>query len=433
MQREALTGQLLLQLIFILFNAFFAAAELAFISVNENRLKKLGEAGDRRAEKIVGILSSPTSLLSTIQLGITLAGFLGSAFAADNFSDRLAGWLASRRGLASVPVSVLDTTAVIAITLTLSYFTLVLGELVPKRIAMKKPEALARAACGAISALSRVFKPLVWLTAVSTNGILRLVGINPKDRDEAVSEEDIRLLIEAGEENGVIDSGERELLKNVFDFCEATAEAIMVHRTAVTFIYTDDSHEEILEKIESSGYSRFPVCGEGPDDVLGTLRSVEYLSRSLKGRPDLPALLQEAVFVPGGMKADMLLRELQKRRRHLAVVVDEFGGTLGIVTLEDVLEELVGEIWDESDEVTEDITKNGDGGYSVRGSADTEVFFRLFGLNAVTEAATVGGWLVDTLGRIPDRGERLVLDGLEISVEEADSRHIAKITARRRD
>jgi CBS domain containing-hemolysin-like protein len=198
----------------------------------------------------------------------------------------------------------------------------------------------------------------------------------------------------------------------------------------VTFIYLDDSHEEILQKIKDSGYSRFPVCGEDPDDVLGTLRSTEYLTRALQGVPDIMSILQEAVYVPGGMKADMLLKELQRQRKHLALVVDEFGGTLGIVTLEDVLEELVGEIWDESDEVTEDITKNQDGSFSVRGSADTEEFFERFGLNAATEASTVGGWLVDTLGKIPDVGENMVLDGLDITIEEADSRHIAKIAVR---
>ncbi len=425
-----MAGQLLLQLILILFNAFFAAAEIAFISVNENRLKKLADGGDRKAQRIIGLTSSPTGFLSTIQIGITLAGFLGSAFAADNFSDRLTDWLIGRQGFSSVPVSVLDTVSVILITLLLAFLTLVLGELVPKRIAMKKPEKLARIACGVIGLLSRLLKPLIWLTTVSTNGILRVFGVNPKDEDEAISEDDIRLLIDVGEESGAIDSDEKELLENVFDLGDATAEDIMVHRTAVTFIYLDDSHEEILRKIKDSGYSRFPVCGEDPDDVLGTLRSTEYLTQALQGVPDIMSILQEAVFVPGGMKADMLLKELQRQRKHLALVVDEFGGTLGIVTLEDVLEELVGEIWDESDKVTEDITKNQDGSFSVRGSADTEDFFERFGLDAATEASTVGGWLVDTLGKIPDAGENMVLDGLDITIEEADSRHIAKIAVR---
>jgi putative hemolysin len=427
MHNESLAGQLILQLILILVNAFFAATEIAFISLNENKLKKQAEGGDKKAERILGILQKPTGFLSTIQIGITLAGFLGSAFAADNFSDRLVFWLREGWGLTSVSAKVLDTVSVIIITLILSYFTLVLGELLPKRIAMSKAETLARAAGGIINFLSMVLKPLVWLTTVSTNGLLRLVGINPKSEEETVSEEDIRLLLDVGEESGTIDSDEKELLENVFELGDAVAEDIMVHRTAVTFIYLDDTHEEILKKIEESRYSRFPVCGEGIDDVVGTLRSVEYLTESLKGKPELMSLLQEAVFVPGGMKADTLLRELQQRHRHLAVVVDEYGGTLGIVTLEDILEELVGEIWDESDEVIEDMEKNPDGSYRVNGGADIEDFFELFGIRTDTQALTVGGWLVDTLGKIPDTGERFVLDGLEITVVESDGKRVSEI------
>jgi putative hemolysin len=431
MHNQSLAGQLILQLILILVNAFFAATEIAFISINDNKLKKQADSGDKKAERILAILKKPTGFLSTIQIGITLAGFLGSAFAADNFSERLVELLRNGWGLTSVSLSMLKTVSVIVITLILSYFTLVLGELFPKRIAMKKAEGLARAASGIISFLSKVLRPLVWITTVSTNGLLRLVGINPKSEDEAVSEEDIRLLLDVGEESGTIDRDEKELLENVFELGDAVAEDIMVHRTAVTFIYLDDTHDDILRKIEDSRYSRFPVCGEGLDDVVGTLRSVEYLTESLKGKPELSALLQETVFVPAGMKAAILLKELQSKHRHLAVVVDEFGGTLGIITLEDILEELVGEIWDESDEVTEDVINNPDGSYSINGAADIEDFFALFGIKAGTEAATVGGWLVDTLGKIPDTDERFVLDGLEIRIAEADGKKISKILVKR--
>ncbi|NMA38286.1 MAG: DUF21 domain-containing protein [Papillibacter sp.] len=257
MHNESLAGQLILQLILILVNAFFAATEIAFISLNENKLKKQAEGGDKKAERILGILQKPTGFLSTIQIGITLAGFLGSAFAADNFSDRLVFWLREGWGLTSVSAKVLDTVSVIIITLILSYFTLVLGELLPKRIAMSKAETLARAAGGIINFLSMVLKPLVWLTTVSTNGLLRLVGINPKSEEETVSEEDIRLLLDVGEESGTIDSDEKELLENVFELGDAVAEDIMVHRTAVTFIYLDDTHEEILKK--NRGKQIFPL------------------------------------------------------------------------------------------------------------------------------------------------------------------------------
>lgn len=221
----------------------------------------MAEGGDRKAAKMLRMVTEPTGFLSTIQICITLAGFLGSAFAADNFSDKLVNWLINDCGVSGVSPSALDTISVIIITLVLSYFTLVLGELVPKRIAMKRPEGIARAVSGLMIGMTTVLRPAIWLLTVSTNGVLRLCGIDPKDNAEEVSEEEIIMMLDEGEEAGSIESGEKELIKNVFSLNDTTAEDVMVHRSQVAFLKRDDARTTLLNEIAESGYSRFPVYG----------------------------------------------------------------------------------------------------------------------------------------------------------------------------
>ncbi|MEG1968470.1 MAG: CNNM domain-containing protein, partial [Clostridia bacterium] len=213
---DPIIWQILLQILLIALNAVFACAEIAVISMNDNKLAQMAAQGDKRAVRLARLTSQPARFLATIQVAITLSGFMGSAFAADNFSDKLVQWLLSLG--VTVPVATLDTAAVIVITLILSYFTLVFGELVPKRIAMKKAEALALGMSGLITAISKLFAPLVWLLTASTNGILRLFGIDPNAEDEEVSEEEIRMMVDVGNQKGVIDPVEREMIQNVFEF-----------------------------------------------------------------------------------------------------------------------------------------------------------------------------------------------------------------------
>ncbi len=258
MSDDPIWSQLLLQAALILLNAFFAASEIAVISLNEKKVRKLAEEGDKKSQKMLRMVESPTRFLSTIQVGITLAGFLGSAFAADNFAGKLSSWLVNDVGVRALSAGAINTVSVVIVTLILSFFTLVFGELVPKRIAMKKSEAVADMASGVIRVLSVVMKPIIWLLSASTNGTLRLFGINPKDEEEGVTEEEIRMMVDIGEEKGAIESGEREMIENVFEFSDLTAYDVMTHRTDMIAFQAEAEEEEVLSTITSSGLPVFP-------------------------------------------------------------------------------------------------------------------------------------------------------------------------------
>ncbi|MBQ6535471.1 MAG: HlyC/CorC family transporter, partial [Firmicutes bacterium] len=261
---------MLIVLLLILVNAFFAAAEIALISLNDAKVRHEAEDGDRKARRLLKLVDNPTQFLSTIQIAITLAGFLASAFAADTFSDRLVDWLIGVRGWNADP-HLLNTLSLILITLILSYFTLVLGELVPKRIAMAKAEKVTDLTAGTVLAAGVIFRPFVWLLSVSTNGLLKLFHIDPDDNAEQVSEEEIRLMVDIGEEKGAIETAEKEMIENIFEFNNITAEDVMVHRKDMVVVWLDDTDAEIMERICESGLSRFPVIGEDVDDVRGVL------------------------------------------------------------------------------------------------------------------------------------------------------------------
>ena len=427
-----LPGQILLQCILIALNAFFAASEIAVISLNSNKLRAQAEDGDKVAEKMLILVEEPTGFLSTIQIGITLAGFLGSAFAAENFAGLLTDWLVNGVGVTALSPSIINTVSVVVVTLILSLFTLVLGELVPKRIAMRKAESLARSICGIILFLSRVLKPMVWFTSACTNCVLRLCGINPHDDEEIVSEEDIRLMVDAGEEQGAIESMEREFIENIFEFNNIDASDVMIPRTSVTFIWADATKQEILDTISSSGFSRFPVCGEDSDDILGVLRTREFLL-ALNDEDgevfDMKSLVFPAAFFPETIKADALFREMQKRNTQMSIIVDEYGGMSGIVTMEDLLEELVGNIYDESDKITQEISLVSENCWRAAGDIALEDLDEVIGTELDSEDLdynTLGGYIFDHLGFIPPDGshEEFTADGLHIRIEQMEDRHV---------
>ena len=400
--------QLFLQLLLILLNAFFAATEIAFVSLNENKLKHQAEEGDKKASKMLKMVQEPTGFLSTIQIGITLAGFLGSAFAADSFSDMLVNWMINLFKFSESIRPTLDAVAVIVITLILSYFTLVLGELVPKRIAMKNGEKFARTVCGFINGLATVLKPIVWFMTVSTNGVLRLCGINPKEEEETVSEDDIRLMIDIGEEKGTIDSDEKEMIENIFEFSDTTVNEIMIHRTAVTFIDAASTPDEILNIIKESGYSRFPVYEENVDNIIGILRAREYLLESANcNAPDVKALVKPAKFVHESVRADVLFKDMQKNHVHLCVVV----------------EEIVGNIYDEYDEQNKpDIVKLEDNLWRIAGTTQLDDISDTLDIEIdyeTEEYKTLGGMVFSEIPSIPDDGTlpEVEVKGLKIKVE----------------
>ena len=404
MDDDPLIGLLLLQLVFIALNAIFACAEIAVISINDVKLAKLAASGDKRAIRIARLTSQPARFLATIQISITLAGFLGSAFAADNFAGKLVELLLKTG--TTIPAHTLNAISVVLITLILSYFTLVFGELVPKRLAMKKAERIAFALSGIISAISTVFKPLVWLLTASTNGILRLLGINPNEEDSSVTEEEIRMMIDAGSEKGAIEEGEKELLQNVFEFNDIAAEDILTHRTMVDMLWTEETDAEWETTIKETNHSHYPVCGDTADDVVGVLKARDYLKLTDRTRESvMKNAVSPALFVPLSVKADDLFREMRRTRNHFAVVLDEYGGMSGIVTMNDLVEQIVGDIDDVDSE--EAIIPLGGGKYSAGGRAALEDIGELFGMELPTdEFDTIGGLIFSAFDVIPEDGSR---------------------------
>ena len=421
--------QILILIILIFLNAFFAAAEMAVVSLSEGKMRKLAEDGDKKAAKLLKLVQAPDNFLSTIQIGITLAGFLASAFAADSFAERLVYWLKYTCEV-SLPEKTLNAICVVVITLILSYFTLVFGELVPKRLALKKAESVARATCGVVSALAVVFRPLIWILSKSTNASLRLMGIDPKEEEEEVSEDEIRMMVDIGEETGAIETNEREMIENIFEFNNTTAEDVMIHRTDMVMIWVDDPAEEILKTIEESGMSRFPVYNENADDIVGILSTRDYLFNTHRKQPkSFRDLLRSAYFVPESVRTDVLFRDMQSKKVHMAIVVDEYGGTSGLVTMEDLLEEIVGNIYDEFDPQDEqDITRLEDNLWRVAGSAELEQLAEELEIefSEDEEYDTLGGLVFSQLSVIPEDGSQLEVDacGLHIKVEALTDRRV---------
>lgn len=424
--------QLLLQLILILLNAFFAATEIAVISLNEKKLKARAEDGDKKAVKMLKMIEEPTRFLSTIQIGITLAGFLGSAFAADNFAEKLSGFIVETFAISDAHIGAVNTAAVIVITLILSFFTLVFGELVPKRVAMKHKDKLAEAVCGTISGLAVVLKPIIWLLTVSANGVLRLFGIDPHEKDEPVSEEDIVLMLDAGADEGSLNENDIEYIKNVFKLDGMTAEDVMTPRRSIVLIPQDAGSDEILATIEAEGYSRIPVYADSKDNIIGILHTRDYLLKHTRSGFKLEDVMFAPTFVPTTAHLDVLFKEMQKEHNHIVVVVNEYGETAGIVTMEDILEEIVGEIWDERDEAVEDIVQLDESTYRVLCSTNIEDFFEFFDLEPAeeVEATTVNGWMTEIIGSIPAQGHAFDYENLSITVTNADDLMAHEITVK---
>lgn len=414
--------QILLQIILIALNAFFAATEIAVISLNEKKVRALAEDGNKKAVKMLKIIEEPTQFLSTIQIGITLAGFLGSAFAADNFAEVLSSAISKAFNLSADNTKIINTVAVVLVTLILSYFTLIFGELVPKRIAMKHKEKLANSVCGIISFLAAILKPIIWFLTISTNAVLRLVGIDPHEKEEPVSEEDIVLMLDAGADEGSLDHDDIEYIKNVFKLDKMTAEDVMTPRKSVISISYDASDKEILDIIEEESYSRIPVYEDNPDKIIGILHACDYLLKRNEKNFDLKSILHTPVFVPETVSLDVLFKDMQTDHNHLAVVVNEYGETSGIVTMEDILEEIVGEIWDERDEEIDEFKKIGDNTYKVLCTASLEDFREYFKLEDEKEldVSTVNGWITEITGIIPEVNYSFDYKNLTVTITKAD-------------
>ncbi|MGN0136155.1 CNNM domain-containing protein [Anaerotignum sp.] len=415
-------GPLLLQVILIGLNAVFASAEIAVISMNDTKLQRMARDGDPRAKRLANLTEQPAKFLATIQVAITLAGLLGSAFAAENFAGALTDAL--KGAGVGINESVLKSFAVFAITLVLAYFNLVFGELVPKRVAMKKAEGLALGMSGMLTGVSRVFAPLVALLTVSTNGILRLMGIDPEDEEEEVSEEEIYMMLEAGNEKGTIDAEETQWIRNVFAFDDTPVEEVCTHRVDVTALGMEETDEEWRETILQSRFTYYPIYGEDADDIVGVLNTKDYFRLEDKSRESvLEHGVEKPYFVPEITKADVLFHNMKKEKKQFAVVLDEYGGVSGVITLHDLLELLVGDIYEDEAE----ILQIGENAWKIKGSVSLDdVAEKLEIAFPVEEYDTFGGYIFGMLGYIPDDGAKFMLeaDRMSIQVEKVENHRI---------
>lgn len=436
---NSIVSLLLIQIILIALNAVFASAELAVLSVNESKINRLAERGSKKARRLRKLLKEPAKFLSTIQIAITLSGFLGSAFAADGFSDPLVDWLV---GLgATLSRNTLDTLSVIFITLVLSYFTLIFGELVPKRIAMKKSEALALKVSGIVSRISVLFKPIVWLLSVSTNAVLRMLGIDPNETEEQICEEDIRMMVETGGETGAIDKDEQIFIQNVFEFDDLSIGEILTHRTDLTMLWLEDTDETWEKVICSSSFSRYPVCDGSPDRVVGVLNAKVYLREKDKSRDNIMcSALEPAYFVPETVKADVLFRNMKQTHNTFAVVLDEYGGLTGVVTIQDLIEKLVGALQEKPSisETAEPQIKQIDcNTWEISGNAELDEIERAIGVSFDTEYInTFTGYIFDRLQGIPDDGKtniELKLDNISVTIKEIQDHQVVLAEIKRID
>lgn len=421
-------AQVIVLIILILLNAYFAATEIAFISLNDAKIDKQAKEGNKKAKQIQKMLNNPSKFLATIQIGITLAGFLSSAFASDAFADHLAPIL--NEWLPMVSVDVWKTVSIIIITLILSFFTLVFGELVPKRLAMKYYEKISFATIGVIKGISVFTAPFVKLLTWSTNMVSKLFGVGEQE-EQTVTEEEIKMMVDQGQEKGAIEETEKEIINNVFALNDITASEIMTPRRNVFAIDINENLSKILEDIDEYKYSRIPVYEETIDDIKGILLIKDILKvLNDKKQIKIKNLLKPAYFVPESKPIDEIFKELQRNKNQMAIVIDEYGGTAGLLTMEDILEELVGNIFDEYDDIEVEYEKIDNNTYLIDGGVSLYEFKKIIGVEIPEgDYETLSGYLIEKLGRLPEENEDIVLEdeNLTYKVEEYEDKRIKKV------
>lgn len=432
-----LWSRLLLQVLFICISGFFAAAELSILSLNEADLRHQVEEGDRKALCLEKLLRRSGRTRTTVQLCITLAGLWGAGFAALGLGMPLAAWAQEHWTLTGSAAGTARVLCLVLTVLVLALVHLVFGYMIPRRVAVHRGPAVARFTCTVVSALSAVLLPLTALLDLLAGLFLRLIHIDPNADRPPVSEEGIRRLVDIGEEKGAIETEEKEMIENIFEFNNMTAADVMVHRTDMVMLWAEDTQEEIEKAIEESGLSRFPVYEEDADDIIGILSTREWLINARKPQPKpLRQLLRAPYFVPQSVRTDLLFRDMQSKKTHMAIVVDEYGGTAGLVTMEDLLEEIVGNIYDEFDpQEDQEIISLGENRWRVAGSADLEELFETLGMEMPEEeeSETLGGLVYAQLSVIPEDGSHPEVDiyGLHIRVEELSERRVEWATVTR--
>lgn len=434
---DADPGNIILKLVLLfiltLLNAFFAMSEIAIISLNDAKIDKMAEEGHKRARQVKKLTANSSNFLSTIQIGVTLAGFLTSATAAQSFATMLTNALAGTAIANVIPLGVISGVSTVLITLITSYFSLVLGELAPKKIAMQKPEKVSFTVVPVLLFVSRVTLPFVKILSVSTNAVVRLFGLDPNADEEEVTEEEIRMMVDVGQEKGVIEDVQKEMINNIFEFDDIDVADIMTHRTDMACIDVEDSLSDAIKLAIDEGYSRIPVYEEDPDNIVGIIYIkdlLKYVGTSLPKTKGLKDIMREAYFVPESKRCGALFSELTEKHIQMAIVVDEYGGTAGLVTLEDIVEAIVGNIQDEYDNEDEEISKINETTFTIDGITDLEEVEEQLGIKfPKDDYDTLGGFIISRLGFLPQDGEMNTVEyeNIRFTVLNVEERRIGKV------
>jgi putative hemolysin len=416
---------LILVFILILVNGFFAASEMALVSINQNKLQKLVDDGNKKAKKLQHLSKDSTRYLSTIQVAITLAGFLSSAIAGSNLAQNLVYFFAS------FGVSLSFNFAVVLITLVLSFITLVFGELVPKRIALNSPIKIAMLSIGVLRIMMFITRPAVWLLTITTKGVVRILGIKKDESQDKTSEDEIKQMIRSGHLQGLYRGQEKEMLENIFEFDDIQAETIMTPRTDIYAIDINEAKQDIIQMIIEAPYTRIPFYNKTIDNLVGVIHVKDVLIDAKKkgfSRVDYKKLLREPFYAPNNIKINILFRRMQKENHQIAILLDSYGGIDGIITLEDILEEIVGNIYDEFDESDKSIKKLDNNLYIVDGLIQIQDFNRYFKVEIDEDPETLSGLIIERIGYIPDQliDEEFVIEKLSIKIKTLKKNYIDK-------
>lgn len=425
--------QLVLLFVLILVNAFFAMSEIAIISLNDTKTERLAEEGHKKAKLVMKLTKNSSNFLSTIQIGVTLAGFLTSASASQSFVEMLSGTIRRISLFSGISTGVINGVSMVLITVITSYFSLVLGELAPKKIAMHNPEKISYRVVGILLFVQKATIPFVKVLSVSTNAIVRLCGIDPQADTESVTEEEIRMMVDAGEEKGVIEDVQKEMINNIFEFDDIDAGDIMTHRTDMVAIEVDDPLEDVIQLTIEEGRSRIPVYEEDLDNIIGVIYVKDllpYVGHQLPKETTLRSLMREAFYVPESKRCGDLFKEMTETHTQMAIVVDEYGGTAGLVTIEDLLESIVGNIQDEYDDEEEEISKINENTFTIDGTTSIDEVDELVGVTIPEgDYDTLAGFLISNLGFLPKDGEmnEVEYENLHFTILNVEDRRIGKV------
>lgn len=434
---DADPGSIILKIIvlfaLIFVNAFFAMSEIAIISLNDNKIEKMAEDGDKKAKQVLKLTKDSSGFLSTIQIGVTLAGFLTSATASQSFAVMITEKLSETNVVNYIPLGVISVISTVLITVIMSYFSLVLGELAPKKIAMHNPQKVSFAVVPVLLFVNKTMTPFVRLLSASTNGIVRLCGIDPDADEEVVTEEEIRMMVDVGQEKGVIEDVQKEMINNIFEFDDMDVGDIMTHRTDVEFIDIDEPLSESVARAVKFGYSRFPVFRDDQDNIVGIIYIkdlLKYIGSSIPKTKGIKDFMRDTYFVPETKQCSELLTEMLEKHVQMAIVVDEYGGTAGIVTLEDAIEAIVGNIQDEYDDEDEEISQINENTFTIDGITDIEEVEEKLDIKIPDgDYDTLGGFIISLLGFIPDGENEAVAEfrNIRFTVLNVEERRIGKV------